>query len=243
MDAILAALDGATGDAPPRRRAPPPAFEEEPDDDIWATEAERPRPLDAPRPSDDVMDILRSEAEREQAVRRAEAEAQARFEDQGEFDMDPPPRRERTAIAPENPAYAQDWPTQSAPPFAGADEEARLAAASQVAGGGRERFPNIEEVTPHLGGPRGRRTQAHPSQPMDPVTLHARKQNRLGRRLGFSGAVFAAVLGVGLYAQAGTVASQVPALSGPISGYVNWVNGMRFQLDGAARNLAQILRG
>lgn len=239
MDAILRALDDATAEAP-RRRGPPPAFDAEPEDDIWASEGARPRPLDAPRPPDDVMDILRSEAAREQAARRAEAEAQARFEDQGEFDMDPPPRRSRMPVDED-----LDWLPRDEPPFAGADEDTRLAAASQVAGGNQRqsRFPDIEEVSSYLGPPRGRRGQNRPPQPMDAATLRARKQHKLGRKLGFSGAVAAAVLGLGIYAQSGTLASRVPALAGPISGYVNWVDGMRVQLDGAARDLARILRG
>lgn len=245
MDALLQALDAAVEAENPSARRTSPVMDiarAGRTDDLWADEEDHPRPLTAPRPSEDVMAILRSEAARESAARRAEAEAQAHFDEQAELDMAPPPRRAPIQADPDVPVGAP----HSAPPFSNAGEDARLAAASQVAGQGdarrQSRFPSIEDVSAHLGNAvqtRGKKRRVR--RKLSVEELAERYSRRQGMRIGFSAVVAVSALAVVLYGQAPALAAQVPALAEPLDGYVDWINGLRVWVDRAARAAARMI--
>ncbi|PRY93641.1 putative Zn finger-like uncharacterized protein [Hasllibacter halocynthiae] len=188
----------------------------------WPRKASEAAPTahDGPRlrtPADVAdIDLLREEAERERRARAAERRAAA------------------------SAAGSQVDPTPGAPPAApvGLVEPPSVPAEDRIATGpkgrGREALPDVDEINSSL----------RPAEPGEEDGAPApRDRERSGFRAGFIGSVLVFALAVLFYGFAPDIGRAVPALAGPMDGYVGWVNGRRATLDAGARDLAARLSG
>lgn len=189
------AADRAEAGAPPEREEEAPAPEE-------AASEELPR-----RPIDPkVLGILRAEAEREIAARRAE-EARA-MEVQGDLGLSEPAARRERSEAEIRTARLR-----------GEDE------AQGAAEGHREVLPDIDDINASLTATSDREA------PLPDTEARQVAKRRSGFRTGFFTVllVIAAVILVYLYAP--QIAAAVPALEPALAAFVEWANGMRLGID------------
>ena len=169
---------------------------------------------DATRPpsgyavDESVLAILREEAEREAAARRAEVQV---LETQPDLGID------------------------SAPPLtAGA---AKLEADNRPAAR-RDLFPDVEEINSTL------RPEEFPiEEPVDVAAAAPPPQPRSGFRNGFLTVMTIAILAAALYIVAPGLGRLVPAIEGPLAGYVGAVDGLRAQLDGVMQSATLAING
>ena len=102
----------------------------------------------------------------------------------------------------------------------------------------RDLLPDVEEINSTLR-PSETETEAESdSGDSAPVPLR-----RGGFRSGFLWVMTIAMLGAGLYLAAPALSRSVPALAGPLEGYVGMVNGLRLELDGLMRSATVALDG
>jgi len=210
------------------------------------------KPLDS-----SVADILKAEAEREQAARVAEAPA---IETQQEMPVaEPvvetppaPPVTEKPVI--EEPPVVERTPVVEEPiidetPDVNVDvdsdaelaetqsriarlrgEEANIAAVAAAAASSRkELLPDIEEINSTL------RSSAERGEVPEPMPEQVEKTKKRGFRFGFILGLLLIVALVLLYVFADQIIAAVPALEGAISGYVAMVDNFRLWLDGLIR--------
>ena len=160
-----------------------------------------------------IAEILREEAAREEANRKAEAQAGLeRQTDMGLEDLPPAP------------------PPPPAPPVPAARPDATRAAVSEaVASSRRELLPDIEEINSTL---RSDRDRAEPEAPEE-----IEEVERRGFRRGFFGSLAVIAALIALYVYADDIARQVPAVAGPMESYEAAVDSLRLWLDDKARDI------
>ncbi|MDU8944031.1 zinc-ribbon domain-containing protein [Ovoidimarina sediminis] len=194
------------------------AYEDE-DEDVPAAASVA---VDLPRrkPDAHVLGILRAEAEREIAARRAEeAQAMELQPDLGALDPAPP-----------RPA-----------PMETEARTARLRGVEDEAAEGVQRksmLPDIDDINATLTATRDRRT---PEPPV--ITADEIARRRTGFRIGFSGVMAMAVLLILVYLYAPQIADAVPGLEGALAAYVDWANGMRLSLDAVLASTVDRITG
>lgn len=232
---------------PPPASEPAPAEEEDENDMVSVTVAAMVAEQDAPAPvadapsdlapapaagttprrtlDDSLLSILREEAEREAAARRAEGST---FETQEELNLEPAASRAASRAA------AKLAAMQRAPE---ADETADRVAhlhdtgeedpvtAPQISR--RERLPDIEEINSTLRATSDR--AGHAVAKDAPQTL---AQQRSGFRLGFGAVLMAGLAAMTVYATAPRLTQMVPGLTPALSSYVGAVDQGRIWLDG-----------
>ena len=179
---------------------------------------------------DTVLEVLREEAAREAAVRRAEAPPP--IEVQTDLGLAPPPpppllapsvflaARERFA----DPSVSPDELTFED------DTQARPAST-------RELFPDIEEINSTLRAssePRGDESEAETETYVE--------ADRRGFRTGFVMIILIAVLLSLLYAMAPRIVAAVPASEGAMQAYVDGVDWARLGVDAALQSAIRSLR-
>jgi len=205
-----------------------------------------PEPLPEPAPAaaparqaramdPEVTDILRQEAQYERAARQAEA---APLETQTDLDLshDPEPQGVRSFEQhvdeeDETPADPEDDDPRKRE---ARDRLARLrgepdptvAAVGAIIGQSanaprRELLPDIEEINSTL------RPDARPAADEDDEA----PAKDAGFRRGFVSVVLIACIALAVYVFAPQISAAVPATEGALSGYVDWVDGMRLWLD------------
>lgn len=185
----------------------------------------------ARRPVDPgVMSVLREEAEREQAARRAEL---AGLEMQGDLDLEPPPPSSVRRAMP-----ADSSPTgRTVPPHSRiGDEERALRPAPR-----RDLLPDIEEINSTLQ-PGSASEDAAPAPDIHQLRA-ARVRRRQGRRIGFGLACAVFTLLTVLYTQGDRIGEAVPAFGPSLSTYVTKVESVRFWLDDVLRSAAGSQQG
>ncbi len=199
-----------SGNAPLESRASAAALQgrhQETDRGNDADEEDLPAPVrPAPvRPPIDpsVLGILRAEAEREIAARRAE---RAALEQQGEFALAEGPRPRAVQVAPR---------TTSADRGTGSPGLARSAL-----------LPDLEAINSSLTATEDRDT-APSGLPREQVV----RRQRSGFRLGFSLILLGALVLIALYLGAPALGRAVPALHPVLADYVDRANAMRLTLD------------
>lgn len=207
--------------APPVHDEPGPEPEPEP-------EAEPVQERGSQRSLDpDVTDILREEAEREAAARRAEAlESQP---DLGLTEADPPSRRQIEAQ--QRMARLKGETPEPAP-----DPTAAATSAAAAASSRRDLLPDIDEINSTLRSESERADEAAQA-PLD--TSETRK--RRGFRRGFFLVVVIAVAAALVYAYAPQISEQVPQLAEPLARYVEQVDAARLWLDLKVQGLVEML--
>ncbi|ETD83882.1 zinc-ribbon domain-containing protein [Rhodobacter capsulatus] len=210
------------------------------------------RPLD-----ENLMAILREEAEREAAARRAEGTG---IETQEEMNLDrvlappaPVPPAPVPPVPPPPAAVAPVQPQRVTPPLRAEprrvpdfsdlnsrDADDPLAdptespdpetADSPGRAPRRQRLPDIDEINSSLRASADRADDIAAQGP-----LQGRQESRAGFRLGFSMVLLLAALAVLLYAYAPQLAGRVPALTPLLDSYVAAVDAARIWLDAQLR--------
>lgn len=185
------------------------------------------------RPDPAALAVLREEAERERASRRAEAAA---LETQPELDVSMPIAAESAEPDPlvedVEPAPA---PRRGKPHVESMDPKPSVAGATR----GRSVLPDIEEINSTL-------RPEDPGSPEEIASEEAAKRRRLrsrGRRLGMGLAFTFFALAAVLYSQAPRVVDAVPELKEPMEQYVDAVNEARLWLDQALLRAAELSSG
>jgi predicted Zn finger-like uncharacterized protein len=218
--------------APDEETAPPP-----PPPPSVPPKAER-RQLDPA-----VADILRQEAEAEQAARRATSDSS--LETQPDLGMDledstteqEADRRARQARARMARMRGTEAPSDDSANQA-AQSDANVATAAL--GSRRDLLPDIDEINSTLrsgsarsglGGADVRPTIESPSQ----------QRKRRGFRTGFFTVLLIFAILAIVYVMAPRLATTVPALDGPLQSYVMWVDQGRSWLDSRVQSILQTL--
>ncbi len=170
--------------------------------------------------------VLREEAEREARARADEARPTVAVQPDlglsGESDARP---RQRTANL-----YAGDAP-------AGGEGASAVASALAAAATRRGSLPDVDSISSSL------RTQTPPDDMDDTADTEPTAPARGGFRAGFLLTLIFVLVALALYLYAPALADAVPALRGPLAGYVESVNGLRAWVDGMLTGATARLNG
>jgi predicted Zn finger-like uncharacterized protein len=214
----------------------PAADDEEGEAADWAREAPvaPPDPVEVPprrRVIDEqVLAVLREEAEREAAVRRTEAPAGVEM--QPDLGLPPPVPQVPASVL----AARERFRDLSADPD---DEQDRFDDPPHRAASRRELLPDIEEINSTL------RSSSEPRIEETDAELMEFPDTDTGRQGFRSGFVLMIVISVGLwmaYTMAPRIVQQMPATEGPMKSYVATVDSLRVGLDNALRKASAQLR-
>jgi predicted Zn finger-like uncharacterized protein len=185
-----------------------------------------------------VADILRQEAEAEKAARRSAQPSTLESQPDLGFDMEEPASEgeaeRRAREARERMARLRGSEQRASDPVA------PDATATAATGSRRDLLPDIEEINSTLrsGSPR---TSAGAADIGPDIEAPTHQRQKRGFRTGFLTVLLIfAVLAV-LYVAAPRLAVAVPALEGPLNGYVGTVDQGRVWLDGKVQGLLQSL--
>ncbi|WP_255553451.1 zinc-ribbon domain-containing protein [Maritimibacter sp. DP1N21-5] len=182
---------------------------------------EPPHPAPPRRPmSDNVRDILETEAQRELDARSRES-----VEVQEELGIGAygDPEAERRRIARERMARMRGIEEgETLEPEVEPEPEPEPEPATLAERRGREVFPDIEEINSTLDGNRG--TDHSDPAPTPEISEFAQKGSS-GFRRGFSAVLILAALALGLYLLAPRIVDLLPASAGIMAQYVDLVNG------------------
>ncbi len=235
--AALHAVPTAEPATPPPDAAEPPSAEtsdaaEDTDDSgiVGATVVQmHPAVAPAPRTLDEnLLAILREEAARETAVRRAEAPAMP--EVQPDLGLTaaapaPEPTPERNAIA-------------SAPPVTDLDAMEAMQGTGDRVAPRRDLLPDIEEINSTLrAGSEARGAEA------EALILAEKARTRGGFRAGFVVTLMIAVLLTAAYTMAPRIAQHLPGSAPVMASYVQGVDVARVWLDDTMQRAVGALRG
>jgi predicted Zn finger-like uncharacterized protein len=179
---------------------------------------------------DTVLEVLREEAAREAAVRRAEAPPP--IEVQTDLGLAPPPPP--PLLAPSVFLAARE---RFADLSVSSDELTSEDDMQPLPASRRELFPDIEEINSTLrasSDPRGDESEAETETYVE--------ADRRGFRTGFVMIILIAVLLSLLYAMAPRIVAAVPASEGAMQAYVDGVDWARLGVDAALQSAIQSLR-
>jgi predicted Zn finger-like uncharacterized protein len=193
-------------------------------DDLPPEAFEPPAPLPRRSIDDNVMSVLREEAEREVAARRAE-EARP-LETQEELGL------EAAGAAAPSPA------ARRIAQMKGIDPDAPPPPSRQKPATRGELLPDIEEINSTLR-PSAERVDLDPAYAAD-KTLAA---NRAGFRSGFILMMALAVAAATVYVMAPRIAQQIPGAAPAMETYVQGVDALRLWLDGLMQRAIAALQG
>ena len=209
--------DDRPGDRPDDRPGDRPG--DRPDGHAEAELPARSRGLD-----ESVVAVLREEAEREAAARRAEASQP--IETQTEMGL----------MAAVSPAAATPA-AQRIAMMKGVDPDLRSARRPQTR---REMLPEIEEINSTLRATSERRT-GEPAAVADGLASPRPAGNSF--RNGFVLMIVVAAIAVLAYVMAPRIGPQIPGLAPGLESYVEAVDGARLWLDGVLKQAIAALRG
>jgi len=193
---------------------------------------------------DNLLAILREEAEREAAARRAEGST---LETQEEMNLEPDsaataanraaaklattaPGQRPSAREPKLDFSDLNSPDTDAEILLDLTEGDEETAAAEYGPSRRQMLPDIEEINSTLRASADRGSDAAAFD-----TPQARAQQRSGFRFGFTSVMAVALIGVVLYALAPRIADAVPMLAPALDAYIGLVNTGRLWLDGQLR--------
>jgi hypothetical protein len=194
-------------------------------------------PLPSSQLDDEMLAILREEAERETRARRAEGSVGLEMQpDLGLSEGQPAAAPQREPVLFEDAvgaARAAAAEPEQVVNLSDADDEARR-------GNRRGLLPDIETINSTL-----RANSAQAGGDDDDLTYEPelKARERGGFRLGFSISLIAGVFLLALYVLAPSMAQQVPALSPALSAYVGAVNEARMWIDDLMRSSTEAMRG
>lgn len=218
---------------PPPESEPEPAREPEPEKE-WEPETEHeaehepePEPSTAAQPqkrelSPEIARILREEAEREEAKRRAEAEA---IESQPDLGLDAPVDREEQ-LAEEARRRMARMRGEAAPAIG--------AAVTAASGSRKELLPDIDEINSSLRSEAERVTAQQATPEPEPEV-----QRRKGFRYGFSLTILIAAALLLAYIHADRISERVPVMAGLLETYVETADRWRIWLEMTVSSLLE----
>lgn len=218
---------------------------EPPDEDIDFTAYEDDDETDAPaevpprRSDPSVLDILRSEAERESAARNADRSSDADRRDEDGDDVDLAGRARAARVKVQGNRGRERRINLSEAPEDGAAHD--TAAPRRLPREAADELPDIEELNSSLrsADDRGRRRERRKQTKKDP----APRRRSIGRRLGFYTAVLIALLMIAAYALEGQFAAVAPGAAPYLAKYVIVVDGARRILDSGFESVVTLVRG
>ncbi len=229
---------GAIGETPP---APQPEPEPEPTPEPEPEPTPEPDPIPEPEPiaeptpepaapkqremDPEVADILRGEAEYEQAARQADENT---IETQPDLDLSHDPDEDRRSReARDRLARLRGEPDVAIAAAVGATM------AQDANAPRRELLPDIEEINSTLRPD----TSANSGNVVDDdIDAPVR---RSGFKRGFTYIVILALLALALYIFAPQISAAVPQVEPALTSYVEWVDGLRIWLDGQMQGLIE----
>ena len=200
------------------------------DDALWGAEAYTQKPAPAAKmppkrqeldPS--IADILREEAAREAAARRAEANSA--IDDQADLGLD--------SVAPVQDQRSRETQVRMMAKIKGEDPIAATAAKT-VASSRRELLPDIEEINSSLRSDAERGTGY-----AEPEVFQA--VQRSGFRTGFLSVLLILAALAALYIFSPQISAKAPAAAAPLNVYVTTVDKGRLWLDGKLRDFIKSL--
>jgi predicted Zn finger-like uncharacterized protein len=176
------------------------------------------------RLDESVLSVLREEAEREALARQAEAEP---LETQGDLGL-------------EAPSHAPTVPTRIARLRAEAEPAGGEATASPRGPARRELLPEIDQINASLRPQHERRAgeAAAVAETMGPGAADERR----GFRRGFLTSLIVVALAAALYLLAPRIAASLPALSEPLTRYVQLIDGLRDATGGVMQAMIRQLQ-
>ena len=163
-----------------------------------------------------VLAILREEAERETQARKAEAAKPLETQTDLGLDAAMPAARKEPVAMPSDLVSGDETP------------EDRHAVR-------RTRLPDVEEINSTL---RPSETAEDDAAAIAPVA-----EGRSSFRSGFLLVMTLAILASALYGSADAIAAAVPALAGPLKGFVSFVDSLRLHLDGLMQSATVAING
>lgn len=178
---------------------------------------------------DDVLAILREEAEREMAARRAES---GPIEMQGDLGL-PPPVSPMVGSAASAAAASAATRTDAERRIASMKGEASPALRPAAR---RDLLPDIEEINSSLRPNDMAASLVEEAQPK-----HARKSS--GFRFGFALVLIVAVVAVVVYVMAPQISAQIPGAAEAMQSYVATVDALRLSVDGLMKRATGALNG
>jgi predicted Zn finger-like uncharacterized protein len=215
-------------EAAPEAIAQREAEADEDDDETYPPQPQVPpvkRALD-----ESILSVLREEAEREIAARRAEATG---VEVQGDLGLPPPVKASVAAMAPPLAMETEDEPPQVNRRIA-AMKGQKLPPEKPAAR--RDLLPDIEEINSTLRP----NDKARVAGDDDLPDLKAKSS---GFKSGLALMLLLAVLLVALYVMAPQISQQIPGAADAMASYVAAVDAARLWLDGMIRKATQLLNG
>jgi predicted Zn finger-like uncharacterized protein len=175
-----------------------------------------------------VLSVLREEAEREVAARRAEA---AGVEVQGDLGLPPPVKASVAAVAEPNPG---DQDVQKVNRRIAAMKGEKVPPEKPAAR--RDLLPDIEEINSSL--------RPNDAARMDNVdNLPDLTKGSSGFKSGLALMLLLAIVMAAVYVMAPQISQQIPAASDAMASYVAAVDEGRLWLDGMIRKATQLLNG
>lgn len=199
------------------------------------TEAAAPDLAAKPRGLDEsVVAVLREEAEREAAARRAEASQPIETQTEMGLSTASPVAAAPADTAPNPPASAA---AQRIAMMKGADPEPRVAQRPQTR---REMLPAIDEINSTLRAATDRRS-GEPATVAE--SLPAPQPTGNGFRNGFVLVMVIAAIGAFTYLMAPRIGQQIPGLAPSMTSYVAAVDDARLWLDAMMQMAISALRG
>jgi hypothetical protein len=166
-----------------------------------------------------VRDILKSEAEREARLRRAEASP---VETQAEMSLD---------VGPEVSGRVRRLPVMQDDADSPDTEVSGAATMSR-----RDLLPNIEEINSTL---RARPPYGPTTDDAEPAAPSSEVLRRRGVRIGFFGTLAVVALVVGIYVNAPVIADRLPQAAPALARLTGNIDVARLWLDDLARGLAE----
>lgn len=173
---------------------------------------------------EDVLAVLREEAEREAAARRAETPPP--IETQVEMEMPAPPPPAPPPV---------DEAARRVARLKGIDPDARPVPPPKP-GSRRELLPDIEEINSTLKP--AQRAEADDTPEAEAVASRAS-----GFRSGFLLVLLVAAIGVSTYMMAPRLSAQIPGAAPALDAYVAGVDAGRIWLDGILRRATEVVQG
>jgi predicted Zn finger-like uncharacterized protein len=204
----LAETFGAKEEKAPEAVAPPPAPPAQP--------AGESKPRSAI--TDSIADILREEAAREDAARKAEMSGG--LESQGDLGLE--------SASSIDAQRKQEAATRIAR-MKGEENAAAVAAAAAATR--REMLPDIEEINSTL------RSSAERGEAPPPMPEEVRRSKRMGFRFGFMTVLTLFIVLIAIYLLADQIRTAVPALEDVLTQYVAVVDNLRLWIDAQVQDL------
>jgi resuscitation-promoting factor RpfA len=165
-----------------------------------------------------VLAILREEAERETQARKAEAAKPLETQPDLGLDASIPASRKVLETIQSDLVSGDETPDD------------KLSAR-------RTRLPDVEEINSTLRPSEIAESEAEPAAKVPVV------EGRSSFRSGFLLVMTVAILASALYTSADAIASVVPALAGPLKGFVSFIDSLRLNLDGLMQSATVAIGG